>query len=81
MILSRVRTLVLAILVTAVTVGCLFSPDIVMRDKDGREAVCEHVRGIGGVRTHLLISEQRHCVEDYQKAGYERVPTSAEAKR
>jgi hypothetical protein len=81
MILSRVLTLVLSIVVTVVTAGCLFSPDIVMRDKDGHEAVCEHVRGIGGVRTHLLISEQRHCVEDYQRQGYERVPSVAEGKR
>jgi hypothetical protein len=48
--------------------GCTFSSDIVMRHKDGREAVCEHVTGIGGVRTHTLLTVQRQ--------GYERVPVN-----
>ena len=62
------------VVVAVIAAGCQFSPDIVMRDKDGREAVCEHVTGIGGVRTHTLLTVQRQCVEDFQRQGYERVP-------
>ena len=53
--------------------GCTVSRDIVMRDANGREAVCEGVTGLYGLRSHTLLSVKRHCVEDYQKAGYERV--------
>ena len=69
-----------ALVVLLLAAGCTFSPDIVMRDKDGREAVCEHVTGIGGVRTHTLLTVQRQCVEDYQRQGYERVPSAREGK-
>jgi hypothetical protein len=53
--------------------GCTVSRDIVMPDANGREAVGEGVTGLYGLRSHTLLSVQRHCVEDYQKAGYERV--------
>jgi len=70
-----------AILVAVVIAGCAVSPDIVLRDEDGHETVCEHVTGIYGVRTHTLLTLQRQCVEDYQRQGYERVPTAEEDKR
>jgi hypothetical protein len=54
-------TLVWVILAVMVA-GCSVSPDIVLRDKDGHEAVCEHVTGIYGVRTHTLLTIQRQCV-------------------
>lgn len=56
-------------LVAVISAGCTFSPDIVMRDKDGREAICEHVTGIGGVRTQTLLTVQPQCVEDSQRQG------------
>lgn len=56
-------------LVAVIAAGCTFSPDIVMRDKDGREAICEHVTGIGGVRTQTLLTVQPQCVEDSQRQG------------
>ena len=61
--------------------GCAVSPDIVLRNQSGREVVCEHVTGIYGVRTHTLLTVQRQCVEDYQRQGYERVPSAEESRR
>jgi hypothetical protein len=69
------------LLVAVMAAGCAVSPDIVLRDKDGHEAVCEHVTGIYGLRTHTLLTVQRQCVEDYQRQGYERVPSGQEGKR
>jgi len=54
--------------------GCSVSKDIVLRDQQGRETVCEGVTGLYGVRSHTLLSVQRRCVEDFQRQGYERVP-------
>ena len=54
--------------------GCTVSRDIVLRDASGRQAVCEGVTGLYGLRSHTLLSVQRRCVEDFQRAGYERVP-------
>ena len=77
----RIDHVTSAILVAVVIAGCAVSPDIVLRDEDGHETVCEHVTGIYGVRTHTLLTLQRQCVEDYQRQGYERVPTAEEDKR
>ena len=41
----------------------------------------ERVTGIFGLRTHTLLTVQRQCVEDYQRQGYERVPSTEEGKR
>ncbi len=54
--------------------GCTVSRDIVLRDANGREAVCDGVTGLYGLRSHTLLSVQRRCVEDFQRAGYQRVP-------
>lgn len=54
--------------------GCTVSRDIVLRDANGRQAVCEGVTGLYGLRSHTLLSVQRQCVEDFQRGGYERVP-------
>jgi len=60
--------------------GCTVSRDILLRDANGREAVCEGVTGLYGLRSHTLLSVQRRCVEDFQHAGYERVPEQKAAK-
>lgn len=54
--------------------GCSVSPRIILRDQQGREAACEGVTGLYGLRTHVLLSVQRQCVEDFQRQGYERMP-------
>src|SRR3989442_10445498 len=43
--------------------GCTVSRDIVLRDANGREAVCDGVTGLYGLRSHTLLSVQRRCVE------------------
>jgi hypothetical protein len=65
----------LALVIGAVLLGgCTVSRDIVLRDANGRETVCEGVTGLYGLRSHTLLSVQRRCVEDFQRAGYDRVP-------
>ncbi len=54
--------------------GCAVAPEVILRDAAGREAKCEGVTGLYGVRSHLLVSQQRRCIEDYQRQGYERQP-------
>ena len=70
-----------AILVAVVIAGCAVSPDIVLRHKDGHKVVCEHVTGLYGVRTYTLLTIQRQRVEDYQRHGYDRVPSAEGSKR
>jgi hypothetical protein len=62
------------IFATLLLSGCAVSRDIILRDADGRETVCEGVTGLYGVRSHALLSVQRRCVEDFQRQGYERMP-------
>jgi hypothetical protein len=64
----------IALALALLSAGCTFSKDIRLRNAEGREAVCEQVTGLGGVRTHTLLSVQRRCVEDFQRQGYERLP-------
>ena len=55
--------------------GCSTTPDIVLRNKAGQTARCEgFFVASGWGRSQLLSKVQRECVEDYQRAGYERVP-------
>jgi hypothetical protein len=54
--------------------GCSFTPDIVLRNSEGREVKCEgYMVGTGWGRSQLLSKVQRECVEDYQRAGYQRI--------
>jgi hypothetical protein len=70
--------LIAVLLVT--TAGCAVTHDITLRDAQGRETTCEGVTGLYGVRSHLLVSQQRACVEDFQRQGYERVPEPARTR-
>jgi hypothetical protein len=55
--------------------GCSATPDIVLRNKAGQIARCEgFFVASGWGRSQLLSKMQRECVQDYQRAGYERVP-------
>jgi len=55
--------------------GCSTTPDIVLRNRDGVTARCEgFFVASGWGRSRLLARQQRECVEDFQRAGYERVP-------
>jgi len=53
--------------------GCAVSSDVVLRHPDGREATCEGVTGLYGLRSHTLLGVQRDCVKDFQRQGFERV--------
>jgi len=78
---ERSPTLSWSVLVAVIAAGCAVSPDIVLRNQRGQEVICERVTGIYGLRTHTLLTVQRQCVEDYQRQGYERVPSTGEDKR
>jgi hypothetical protein len=54
--------------------GCSTSPDIVLGNRSGQTVRCAgYLQGffINSAAGHR---QQRECVEDYQRAGYERVP-------
>ena len=56
------------------TTGCSMTPDIILRNASGQEVRCEgYMVGTGWGRSQLLRKVQRECVEDYQRAGYERI--------
>ena len=58
----------------ALLAGCSMTPDIVLRNPAGQEVRCEgYMVGTGWGRSRLLRKVQRECVEDYQRAGYERI--------
>ncbi len=74
------RAVVAIALLAVLLNGCTVSRDILLRDATGREAVCEGVTGLYGLRSHTLLSVQRGCVEDFQRAGYQRVPEERAGK-
>jgi hypothetical protein len=48
--------------------------DIILRNATGQEVRCEgYMVGTGWGRRQSLRKVQRECVEDYQRAGYERI--------
>jgi hypothetical protein len=55
--------------------GCSTTPDILLRKPaTGETARCEGVPQFSGIGSVAARREQRECVEDYQRAGYDRVP-------
>jgi hypothetical protein len=54
--------------------GCSTAPDIVLRNRNGQTARCPgYLQGFF-VPFGPAQRQQRECVEDYQRAGYDRVP-------
>jgi len=54
--------------------GCSTTPDIVLRTRDGQTARCEGFLQGFFINSVMGHRQQRDCLEDYQRAGYERLP-------
>jgi hypothetical protein len=70
------RTLLILGLATLglLTNGCSMTPDIILRNSNGQEARRDgYMVETGWGRSQLLRKVQRECVEDYPRAGYERI--------
>jgi hypothetical protein len=63
----------LVLFIAGAVCGC--TPNIVMKNaKTGQVAVCKGGCATGGLPGIPCRNTQRQCVEDFQKAGYERQP-------
>jgi hypothetical protein len=69
-----VTWLLLGVLIAA---GCSMTPDIILRNSAGETARCEgFFVASGWGRSRLLHAQQRECVADYQRQGFERAPVT-----
>jgi uncharacterized protein YceK len=68
---DNMRRLVLALGALVLLVGC--TSMIHMQHPDGRRATCGDTWAYG-VRAFTAGEQDRGCVADYQRQGYERVP-------
>ena len=65
------------VLITMGLVGCATSETVYLRNAAGHTVQCGPYTpgGIGPPAAMVAQAELRHCVTDYQRQGYERIPT------